>query len=428
MLAVGCAPGEVVHLEPPWPAGQSAIVIVLGEDGAPLGAHLVRNHALTNVVLTGEARVYARTYDALVEPLDGCRPVAGGGDGLDLGEPRAAWRSEGPPVAGRLALFEERPPRELPIRLVDCLTPPRSCEVTTHLVVAPPSHRGFRGVAVVSDDRAIAGGEIASESDSRTPFIRISGATTSALPSSDNLRGGIAGLDRSEDRIVGAAGAVVFTMGLDGTLTSTSVNDFSVVALDTGADGTTFFVGAEAQIAILAPGETTPSRIESPPLSFTPTPDIPDIAAHGRDRAVLAAPDRTAWLYEGSGWRRLLEQVEDDIDAVAIDDRYVLIDFNVNPTVLLDPSSGDYAAIEGVSAYNWIAATASRDGRFLLVGQRGQTAYYNGDRFCLIAPATPDNLTDVDFSPSLGIAYAVGENMEAGLVPPIVRMQLPVDR
>jgi hypothetical protein len=425
LLLVACNSNARLIVDPVWPEGEPAIVFVTDEDDEALAPpQLVEGSPFKFAVAAPDRFiVYARTFDALSgRELTGCEPTFGDG----LGQPSGAWSSGVVTGGDAIQLAVEDPPHDFSIGLIGCSVGPKSCDVVANPLDPPPANFGLRGVATIDGDDAISGGTNRSPEDGRSLLLRTRGATVEELPPIDGISGTVANLELDGDTIIGAASGVVFRLDLEGRLVATASNAFAVAYLDTGEDGTTILLGSGGELASIAHGSMQIEALDPPDYGPTlPGGDQPTIGVARAGNFVITGPDETVYAFDGA-WRELFSG--EQIDAVAADDRAFLIVPRRGEAILWDRAANDFRTI-GQFSITQRATTALtlRDGRFLIVGQSGRAAYYNGERMCPLPFLTSLNLEDVDVAPDLSTAYAVGEVTPEDTPPAMWRFDLPTD-
>ncbi len=427
VAAAGCAADTELFVERVWGDDEPAVVVAVTDEGARTAFLVSPSTAPRHATLraTSELTFYARTYEELEDrDTSTCVTTFGPNDDLPLGTPSRAWsgRREGDSIR----FTPETDPRAFDLRIRGCDRPVGACDVGVRVLDGGPTANSLSAVVAPRDDFALIAGSGRADDDPRTLFLRYERDAIATLPPTEGLRGRIRAMEYDGARILAARGRHLVFLDERMTITSSVAVGFEIRAMEVGDDGAAYLISDDGELAFLASGATDVVPVEPPRYGDVRADQLPDLDVVDADEFVIFAPDGTLWRSSDGMWERLLESVESR--AIATDGETVIIARDNAPVLFHHLGRAGWDAIsQAFTMQNAIHAEAIGDGRYLIAGQTGTVAYYNGREMCTVPSATDRNIEDFDFAPSKDFAYAAGENYADDDLPSLL-MQWTIPR
>lgn len=411
VIAAGCTPETDLYLERVWDEGEAAVVVAVTEGGARTALMVGPSTAprYAELQATSDLSFYARTFDELEgRDTSTCVTSFGPNDDLALGTPKRAWvgRRDGDAIR----FTPESDPIDFDLRIRGCELPVGECDVQIELVDGGPTVNSLYTVAVPRDDFALLLGRERGVDDATTLAMRYESGTVTTLPAADDdLRGRVRALEFDGERMIAALGSDLFVLDERAVITASVSVGFEVRAMEAGSDGVLFMISDAGELAFVAPGTLDVVPFEGPRYGEVRAEQPPDLDVVDATELVIFAPDGTLWRFAEGMWVQLLDVVE--AKAIATDGRFVVVARDNAPVILHRLGQPGWDAVtQAFTMQNAIHAEALPDGRFLIAGQTGTVAYFDGREVCTVPSATDRNIEDFDLAPSGDFAFAVGEN------------------
>ncbi len=400
LLLVACDPSASLFVERTWPADQTALLTITGGNLVPLEARprLLPPEGATelSIALPSKIQIFVDTY----APGRIDRACAPAYDGDPLPPADASWTSGLVPSNSQTIVLHEGSVSSRPMLAGRSCVPRDLCSEVRVTIYQSPVEDDLRSL-VLANDRAFVLGK-------SFELITVDPEGPRTLPSDPRLTGDSGGLvdDGRGGFIAKDEQKAFFALDGSGAVTATWTAPESIRGLFRG-DGTILALTSTSprRIVELTAGSTIAAPFSTPPA------DLSELAIVRRD--LIAGWSKTdLYLFDGRRWDYQLQAIE--LDSVAGDEDELIALQSLRTTFL--QRDGSWLEIPFAPVIS-PKATALGAGHFLVVGEAGRAAIWDGDRWCEIETEA-GNFQRVEVSSDARVVWAISYRE-------IVRFELP---